>query len=148
MFLLLFTLENDHCDVTALLRFYELLFNLAHEANIDIDVLIWLKLAIHGSNCEHLLRDSFFHAEVETNRVLTLILEIERKLLGLTNSDSSKVELSLHGFIQGDVKCLAVEVDCFLFLLNAVTLNIFNFELDLFKEFLLLESIERDLNCL
>ena len=145
---LLFALENDHGNVTALLRFDKLLLNLAHEANIDVDVLIWLKLAIHGSDSEHLLCDSLLHAEVEANRVLTLILKIERKLLGLTNSDSSKVELSLHGFIQGDVECLAVEVDCFLFLLNTVTLNILNFELDLLKEFLLLERIERDLNSL
>ena len=142
MLFLLLSLKNDHGDVTALLRFDELLLNLAHEANVDVNVLIRLELAIHRSDSEHLLRHSLLHAEVEANRVLTLILEIERKLLGLTNSDSSKVELSLHGFIQGDVKCLAVEVDCFLFLLNAMTLDILNFELDLLKEFLLLEGIE------
>ena len=106
MLFLLLAFEDDHRDVAALLRLDEFLFDLAHELDIDIDLLVWLQLTSHRSDGEHLLRDGLLHAEVEADRVLTLILQIQWKLFRLANTNSSEVKLSLHAFVESDVECL------------------------------------------
>ena len=99
MFLLLFTLENDHSDVRILLGLGQLLLDLAHEFNVDVDLFVRCKLALHGRDREHLLCQSLLHAEVETDWVLTLVFKVEGQLLGLTDSDSSEVKFSHHGLV-------------------------------------------------
>jgi len=142
MLLLLLTFKNNHGDVTALLRLNKFLLDLAHEADIDVDVLVWLKLALQGSDCEHLLGASLLHAEVEADGVLSLILQIQRQLLGLSNADGSEVEFGLHAIVQGDVEGFRVDVNRLLLLLDAVAFDVFNLKLDVLKELLLTESIE------
>ena len=78
MLFLLLAFKNDHSDVGVLLRLGQLLLNLAHELDIDVDVFVWLKLALHRCYREHLFGLGLLHAEVETNWVLALVLEVER----------------------------------------------------------------------
>ena len=42
VFLLLLAFEDEHCDVRILLGLGQLLFNLAHKLDIDVDVLVGL----------------------------------------------------------------------------------------------------------
>jgi hypothetical protein len=48
MLFLLLAFKNDHSDVGVLLRLGQLLLNLAHELDIDVDVFVWLKLELIG----------------------------------------------------------------------------------------------------
>ena len=146
MLLLLLTFKDDHSDVTALLGLHKLLFNLAHELNVDVDIFVRLKLALQRRNSEHLLGHSLLHAEVEADRVLALVLEVERKFLWLTDTDCSEVELSLNAFVKSDVEGFRVDVDRLLLLLDTMTLDIFDLKLDVLQELLLFEGVERDLD--
>jgi hypothetical protein len=69
----------------------QFLLNLAHELHVDIDVFIWLQLTLHGRDCENLFSLSLLHAEVKTDGVLTLILQVERQFFRFSNSDSPEV---------------------------------------------------------
>lgn len=104
MLFLLLSFENDHRDVTALLRFHQFLLNFAHEADIDVDVFIRLQLTFHRSDCEHLFGCHFFHPEVKADRVLTLVLQVQWELFGLTNTHCPEVKLRLHTVIQRDIE--------------------------------------------
>ena len=146
MLLLLLTFEDDHRDVTALLGLHKLLLNLAHELNVDVDIFVRLKLALQRRDSEHLLGHCLLHAEVEADRVLALVLEVERKFLWLTDTDCSEVELSLNAVIKSDIEGLRVDVDCLLLLLDTMTLDIFDLKLDVLKELLLFKGVERDLD--
>ena len=137
MLFLLLSFENDHGDVRILLRFGELLLNLAHELDVDVDLLIWLELTLHGSDGEHLLGLSLLHAEIEADWVLTLVLEVKREFLWLSNSDSSEVKLGLHTLIESDIEGLSVDLNLLLFLLDLISFDILNLELDGLEEFLL-----------
>ena len=87
----LLSLENNHRDVRVLTGFDELLLNFAHELHVDVDLLIGCQLSLHGRNREHLLRRSLLHPEVETDRVLSLVLQIQGQFLGLANPHGTEV---------------------------------------------------------
>ena len=146
MDLVLLSLEDDHGDIRTVLLLVHLLLHLTEEPHVDVDVLVWLKLALHGSDCEDLSSSCLLHLEVKAYWVLTLVLEVEWKLLGLSNSYRTKVKLGLDSFIEGDLESLCINLDGFLLLLDSVVLNILYFELECFKELLLFQSIKFDLN--
>lgn len=145
-FFLLLALKNDHLDLRGVLHFVVPDLTLAHELDIDVDVLVWLQLALHGRDREHLLRQGALHLEVEADWVLTLILQVERELLGLTNSHGAEVQEIDHRVVQRDVEGLGVDGDSLLFLLDSIAFDVFNFQLDLLKEFVLSKSVENDLD--
>lgn len=147
MFLLLFTLKDDHCDVRVLLRLGQLLLDLAHELDVNVDVFVRCELTLHGRNREHLLSLCLLHTEIEADRVLALILEIEGELLGLADSHRTEVELSHDRLVERNIEGFSVELDALLFLLNVVTFDIFNFKLDCFQELLLFDRVERNFDC-
>ena len=136
MFFLLFTFEDNHRDVGVLLRLSHLLFNFAHELNVDVDVFVWSKLSLHRSDSEHLLSYSLFHPEVKADWVLALILEVKWELFWLTNSDCSEVKLSLNGLIKSNVEGLSVDGDCLLLLFDSMRFNIFDFKFEVLEELL------------
>jgi len=139
MLFLLFTFEDDHRDVGVLLRLGHLLFNFAHELNVDVDVFVWCKLSLHGSDSEHLLCDSLLHPEIKADWVLALILEVKWELLWLANSHCSEVKLGLNGLIKSNVESLGVDGDRLLLLLDSMRLNIFNFKFEVLEELLFLK---------
>ena len=106
MLLLLLTFEDDHRDIAALFGLDQLLLNLAHEFDVDVDVFVRLELSLQRRNGEHLLGHSLLHAEVEADGVLSLVLEIEGQFLGLADTNSAEVELSLDSVVEGDVEGL------------------------------------------
>lgn len=123
-----------------------LLLLLAEEADVDVDVLVGLELALHGSDGEDLSGAGLLHLEVKADGVLALILQIQGKFFGLTNAHWTKVKLSLDCLIKGDLECFSIDLNLLLLLLDAVVLNIFHLKLDGLKELLLLDGIEFDLN--
>jgi len=99
MLFLLLAFENDHSDVRILLSLCQLLFDLAHELHIYVDIFVWLQLALHWCDRKHLLSLCLLHAEIKAYRVLALIFEVERKLFRFTHSDCTKVKLGRHSLI-------------------------------------------------
>lgn len=100
MLFLLLTFEDDHGDIRVLFSLCQLLFNLAHELHIYVDIFVWLQLALHWCDRKHLLSLSLFHAEIKADWVLALIFEVERKLFWFTHSDCTEVKFGRHSLIQ------------------------------------------------
>jgi len=146
VFFLLLAFKNNHRDVRVLFRLGKFLLNLAHKFDIDVDILIWLKLALHWCDCKHLFSLSLLHSEIETDWILSLILQVERKFFWLTNTNCAKVKLSSHSIIERDVEGLSINLNLLFLLLNSMVLDVLNFKLNCFKEFLLSQWIECHFN--
>jgi len=76
VFLLLLTFKNDHSNVGVLFRFCQLLLDLAHELYVNINVFVWIELALHRCYRKHLFRECLLHFEVKAYGVLPLILQV------------------------------------------------------------------------
>ena len=137
MLFLLLAFKNDHSDVRVLFRLGQLLLGLAHELHVDVDVLVWLQLALHGRDREHLFRLGLLHSEVEANRVLALVLEVERQLFGFSHSDCSEVQLRGHSIVERNIEGLRVDLDLLFLLLDSVALHVLDLEFDRLEELLL-----------
>ena len=111
MLFLLLSFKNNHCDVRILLGLRKLLLYFAHKLDVDIDVFIGLQLALHRCDCKHLFGLSFFHTEVETDWVLSLILEVKWQFFWFSDTNCSKVKFCGHSIIQRDVKGLCINLD-------------------------------------
>lgn len=96
MLLLLFSLENCQQNVGVLLVHRKFLLDLRKEFDHNVNVFVGLQLALHWRNCKDLFGALFLHLEVVADRILPLILEIERQFFGFSHTHISKVQIRLH----------------------------------------------------
>lgn len=121
---------------------------MAQEPNDDVLVLVGVEGAFHRLDREHRLSGGLFHPEIVLNRIKTLVLEVERLLLWLSDSHGSEVQelLNLHGVVERDVERFGIQTDVLRVLLDIVSFYVFDMQLDLLDELLLSFGVELDMH--
>lgn len=142
MFLLLLALKNNHSDVRVLLRLSQLFLDLAHKFDVYVDVFIRIKLALHWCDRKHLFCLRLLHSEVKADGVLPLILEVERQLFWLTDSDSPEVKFGRHSLVKRDVERLCIDLDNLVLLLFLIVFNVLYLQYNFLEELHAFKRVE------